>query len=288
MSRVEGRARGGLDLSLAGDEDDPRIDGVLRVLRGEDLRSVAADLALEPDLLGRWLAQFVAGGRDRVTHQSGHTGDDRSDRLLALVAHELRTPVSSIAGWLRVLSEHLDDAHDGATALGEVRASTERLRRLVDDLLDMTAASLGRYRYVGADLDLRDLVLEATADDPHIDVTLPQEEPRVRGDEDGLVRVVQRMLQGARLGDVRAPLRLAVSCVGPWAEVEVTRVGAQLPFDTVHAMLEPFEATADQPVHSLGLYMARSVAVAHRGYLGARGSRDGTSFWLRLPRTDRS
>jgi signal transduction histidine kinase len=262
---------------------DARAVAVLRVLGGAPVDVVAAELAVEPDQLSRWVEQFVAGGSDRLAGRPSPDGAARIDRLLALVAHELRTPVGVLQGWTEVLECELGVAASAPRtreALRRLRRSGDRLRRLVDDLLDTAAASLGRYDLSGVTVDLADLCREV-ADDPA--ATVEAGSVVVHGEPAALRRIAVRLVAAARLGASSAPVVVRTVRVGIWGELAVTRLGRQLSLETIHELLDPLDVEDDRYVPSLGLHLVRALAIAPRGYVGARADEAGTTLYVRLP-----
>lgn len=211
----------------------------------------------------------------------------RIDRLLSLVAHELRTPVGVLHGWTEVLETELGvvaSAPRVREALRRLRHSGDRLRRLIDDLLDTVAASLGRYDVAGVAVDLAEVCEELAGGDAAASVTTVP--VLVRGEPAALRRIAARLLAAARLGSATESVLLRTRAVGIWGELAVTRVGAQLSLETIHDLLDPLDVDDDRYVPSLGLHLARAIAVAHGGYVGARAEDAGTTLYLRLPRAD--
>ena len=148
--------------------------------------------------------------------------DRLKDDFMSSVTHELRTPLTSI----RALTELMRDDSDMPLEqrqefLGIVVAETERLSRLVNQVLDMAKIESGHAEWHNSDIDLRALVLQAvqtTAElfrerGARVDLDLPEQVPLLRADADRLMQVLLNLLSNAikfmpaRDGRVRLTLR---------------------------------------------------------------------------------
>ena len=78
-------------------------------------------------------------------------------------------------------------------------------------------------------------------------------------------------------------LVLEVRRTAPWVEVRVVRTGAPVDPQVLRALFEPFDLNDDASGVTIGLYLARALAVAHGGAVGLDQDEDGTSFWVRVP-----
>lgn len=267
-------------------DTDVRVVAAVRALRGDVLSAIAEDLGVEVDVVVDWADDFISAGRNRLSNGVADELRGRVDRLLRLVAHELRTPLSSIQGWLNVLER--SRAEEAASdelqerAIAELARGTKRLRQVVADLVDTTDVTLGRPRVVHTVVDLAAVADLLTRDDERLTLDAP-DRVAVLGDPDSLYRMGERLLSAARLGTAEHPLHVSVRRTERWGELIVLRPGASLAPDTLRALMDPFGAPAERFVPSFGLHLAKAVAVAHGGYLTARSTDEGTTFCLRLP-----
>ncbi len=149
-------------------------------------------------------------------------------RLLAAVSHELRTPLTSLRGW----TEALEDGHaTSEEALPILRAETDRLDRLVGDLLELGRAGAADLPLADEELDLRALADEVVArhvpEARRAGVTLTAQHPvgpaRAHGDRERLLQVASNLVDnavrvtpaGGHVTVEVAPGRLAVADDGP-------------------------------------------------------------------------
>jgi len=219
-------------------------------------------------------------------------------RLMADLAHEMRTPVST-------LQAHIDGLEDGLVPADPatwqiLRGQLERLGRLSTDMARLSATQEQALRVDRRPADLsriaRDAVEAAVPAYRGKDVSLVLREPgRVPVAVDSLR--IQQLLAGLLDNALRhTPAHGTVSLtVGHDAgadTVTVTDTGTGIPADELDAVFDRFHRVDDARSRTdggsgLGLTIARAIAVAHGGTLVARSAGPGTgsAFTLRLPTT---
>ncbi|MBV8547647.1 MAG: GAF domain-containing protein, partial [Acidobacteria bacterium] len=127
------------------------------------------------------------------------------DDFLATLAHELRTPMTGILGWVQMLKSDGMEQGDVAAAIEMIESSTRVQARLVEDLLDVSRIIAGKLRVDLAPVELRPVVeavvemFHARAEERHISVeTDIDERPlSVYGDETRLHQVIWNLLSNA-------------------------------------------------------------------------------------------
>ena len=219
----------------------------------------------------------------------------RQQQFVSDAAHELRTPLASMAAQLDVDASHPEGADHAATARS-VRAEVDRMRDLVDALLALARSDQGRAP-VG-ELRLVDLqeIARASAQrvpkPPHVALTAHELPPvEARGDESALSRIVDNLLANAyRHAASGVAIAVGQDTDGGWLTVEDD--GAGVPVHSREAIFERFvrldEARdRDRGGSGLGLALSRELAVAHGGRLFVTdGAAGGARFVLRLPPSD--
>ncbi|MEU1755596.1 HAMP domain-containing sensor histidine kinase [Micromonospora matsumotoense] len=216
------------------------------------------------------------------------------------VAHEMRTPVTNIRGWLEA-------AEDGVVALDRELVSSlleeaMLLQHVIDDLQDLSAADAGELRLYPQRVDLPEL-LHTVADAfapaaEHAGVVLAVATPpgTLTADPIRLRQAVGNLLTNAiRHTPAGGRVTLASRTEGDWVVVTVSDTGPGIPQDERALVFERFwraeKSRSRQTGGSgLGLAIVRKIAEAHGGTAtvsGAPGS--GAVFTVRLPHVhDRS
>jgi signal transduction histidine kinase len=260
---------------------DPRVRMVLEVLGGRSVGFVADAWNVEPSLVQRWVGDFLAAGSAAVTNRPDQDVAAQRDRFLAAFAHEMRTPVTVAQGWAMALAE-------GDVPPGQVQASFEKLsealHRLSEHIVDVdlsTAASLGRLR-----LDARPVTLEEVRQQvPGVPAVRRGGGITIHADPELLARILRDLWATATREPEPASVAVDVVTNGPWHEIRVVRTGQPLAHRILQVLMDPFGSDNDDTTGvTTGLYMARALAVAHGGIIGAEGDEDGTVLLVRLPR----
>jgi signal transduction histidine kinase len=220
-------------------------------------------------------------------------------RLVSTVSHELRTPLTAILSYLQLVLDDPAgrlDAEDAA-ALETAHRNAQRLRRLVDDLLEVQRLDQGKAVLLLGEVDVAALVreevatIEPTAAEHGIELRAEVDPvPALEADDGRLRQVVDNILDNAihyTAAGGRVTARVAREDDSVRIEIEDTGIGIA-PADVPH-VFEPFfrapGADGHRPTGSgLGLAIARGIVEAHGGTIEcASVPGRGTTFSLRLP-----
>jgi signal transduction histidine kinase len=224
------------------------------------------------------LARTMNAMLDRLSHAA-----ERQRRFVADAAHELRTPLARIRTQLEVDRAHPGTADPAATS-ASVLAETERLQRLVDDLLLLARSDAGApdLRDAGP-VDLDEVVLDQARGRPLVDRTgvVPVQ---VAGERVQLERAVANLLDNA-VRHARTRVTVTLTEEDGAAVLTVADDGPGIPAAGRETIFERFtrldEARAvDAGGAGLGLAIAREIAERHGGRLDLRGE---SCFVLTFP-----
>ncbi|HHU40255.1 MAG TPA: HAMP domain-containing histidine kinase [Propionibacterium sp.] len=224
--------------------------------------------------------------------------EGRRLRLLGEVAHEMRTPITIIHGYVEGMIDGVlppDREH-----LSQVVVEACRLRRLSDDLSSLSRAEEGRLRFTPRRLDLRQVVGEAAerlrqqAQEGGVGfgVDLGASALVVDADADRIAQVVTNLVGNAIAATPPGgSIRLAAHAEGTTAAVDVADDGEGIAPEHVGHVFERFyrvpgRRTAGEATGSgIGLTIARTIAERHGGSLtvGSAGLGHGATFTLRVP-----
>ncbi len=201
LAGAVGSASARVLVASVAEEETLTPDDVLRIL-DETSQVRAYSRALEDK--SRSLEQATAELRE--ANNQLQSLDRLKDDFMSSVTHELRTPLTSI----RALAELMQGDADMPTAqrqqfIGIIVAETERLTRLVNQVLDMAKIEAGHADWHVAAVDLRALVEQAVATtaevfrerDAKVSVQLPADLPVLQADPDRLMQVLLNLLSNA-------------------------------------------------------------------------------------------
>ena len=226
--------------------------------------------------------------------------DRLKDEFVSTISHELRTPLTSIRAFSEILQDDVDmEPQQRQQLLRIVVMETERLTRLVNQVLDFTKIDSGAYQWVREKLDLAGVVRDAMAatsqlsQNRNIAVTQEAQDGPVLvfGDKDRLVQVVINLLSNAikycEPGAGRVSLvlsrhvgeaRLAVIDNGPGIEPGER----ELIFERFHQFRDP--ARGKPQGTGLGLAICRTIIENHGGRIWVEGNQwNGSTFVFTLP-----
>ena len=213
---------------------------------------------------------------------------DAMQAFVATASHDLRTPLTSVLGYARMLVDRGESlpAELRAEFAATILRAGEQASRLVDDLLTLSKIQAGVVDVRAGTIALAVAAREAlSAVDVAADVDIP-EDMAVVADEDHLQRILTNLLVNAsKYG--RPPIRMSGGAAGGQVELRVSDGGDGVPSDIEGALFEPFtraEQSHGQPGTGLGLSIVRGLAEANGGAVRYDGDADGACFVLSLPK----
>jgi signal transduction histidine kinase len=228
--------------------------------------------------------------------------DRLKDEFISTVTHELRTPLTAVRSIAEILHANPrlpEDQHRNLTAL--VVKESERLTRLINQVLDFQKIKTGKVQWQMLPVDMREICREALApvrqllDEKRIyaSLDLPDHAPPVFGDRDRLMQVMINLLSNAvkfcKDGGGRVDVRLKV--LPDHLEVEVTDNGVGIRAEDLEIIFEEFRQSwqdfRGRPTGSgLGLAITRRIVEVHGGRIWAESRLGlGSTFTLTLPLT---
>ena len=265
---------------------DGRVVAAISVLRGASVTTVAQERGVSPELVLEWVDLFCEGG-EALLGEGIHDEAPKGDRFLTLIAHQFRTPLAIIAGWvdmMTVAGPLSEGVH--AEALASIRRQVAHLERVARDALDAGAVTRGQLRLIVAPVKLRDLIagVLSAIHDPLVSLE-PGEEVEIRADGSRLEQVVGSVLEHARRLADGVPVTVGIDASqADQVTVRTWVNGRELAIGEAAMLLEPYAITDTSFGTGLGLYLSRVLLVAHGGEIGLRTERGCTLFWFGVPR----
>jgi signal transduction histidine kinase/CheY-like chemotaxis protein len=243
------------------------------------------------------LAAMVKG--ERAARREAEAANRSKDQFLAMVSHEMRTPLSAILGWTKLLRGGRLDPDKSARALDAVERSANAQRRLIDDLLDVSRIVAGRLRMIQTPVSLplfTSAALDAVkplADERGVllDWDIEPGDLTVTGDAQRLQQVVWNLAWNAikftpEGGRVRVSLRRA----GSSARLAVSDTGAGIAAAFLPHVFEWYRQdetgrSAPEAGLGLGLALVKELVALHGGTVHAEsaGEGAGATFVVMLP-----
>ena len=229
--------------------------------------------------------------------------------FVANVSHELRSPLSSLLGFIETLQGPArDDPEATERFLGIMEAEARRMTRLINDLLALSKLETEEHIQPKDEVDLRPILshvtnlssVRARERSMEIEVELPDELPSILGDPDELTQVFQNLVSNAvSYGRPDSRIRVAAARLENLADgavtgvkVSVTNDGDGIPEDEIPRITERFYRVDKGRSRSmggtgLGLAIVKHIVARHRGQLDVRSTLGAqTTFSVSLPSTD--
>jgi PAS domain S-box-containing protein len=225
--------------------------------------------------------------------------DSRKDEFLATLAHELRNPLAPLSNALQIL-RRVEGEPSRVPMLREImERQVDQLRRLIDDLLDISRISRGKIDLRKRATDIATIMRDAIesvqpAIDAHrhqLTVDMAVDIQGLDGDHGRLIQVFGNLIHNAvKYTPAGGRIHIEVRCEGVGALARITDTGIGIPSAMLHRIFEPF-TQVDQSLDraqgglGIGLTLVKTIVEMHGGRVGARseGSGKGSELTVWLP-----
>ena len=253
-----------------------------------------------------WKPVFGGGGETigRIFAFRDVTRETEVERLksefIATVSHELRTPMTSVKGALSLLLGGAAGAvpDEQKELLTIARNNAERLIRLINDILDLSAVESGRLRLRSMALDINNVVttairsLDSVRAERQIDLQthLTGDLPLVQADPDRIGQVVVNLLDNAyKFTGAGGRVTVRSERLGQEVRVRVSDTGPGIAEHELESIFERFQRASSGASYKaggtgLGLAIARTIVQEHHGRIWAESTLGkGATFTFTLP-----
>jgi signal transduction histidine kinase len=232
-----------------------------------------------------------------VQNEQLREADRLKDEFVALISHDLRTPLTSIIGYLELILDDDNLTEEQRDFLGVADRNADRLLHLVNDLLFVARFEAGQLDLHPTELDLAAVVRQS----------VDEAEPRaaaggialtcdagavsaVQADRGRMFQLVDNLVSNAiKFTPAGGDVRISVTPVNGVVRLEVADTGIGIAPQEQHRLFDRFfrASTASEhqiPGTGLGLYITRAIVEAHGGSIAVRSDPgEGTSFSVELP-----
>jgi signal transduction histidine kinase len=232
-----------------------------------------------------------------IAHQELLSLDEAKTNFLANVSHELRTPLTSIRAFSEILLSYQDDETVQREFLHIITNESERLTRLVNDVLDVTKIESGEMDYREDTITLTALLDQCARTfiplleqaNLKFDRDIARNLPPVRGDHDRLQQVVHNLLNNAMKFTARGTITLRAYVRNDEVHIAVKDTGVGIAQRDQDRVFEKFQQVGDtltgKPKGTgLGLTISRDILAHHGGHLTLDSQPGkGSTFTVILP-----
>ena len=262
------------------------IETATRIAHGDSkLRLNPSRVDTELGSLAQAFDQMVDALETAV--EEARASEAATRRFLADASHELRTPIAALQASVETLLREQPERPERDRLEAAVARDSDRLGRLVDDLLGLARLEAHPTRTrVDLATVARPLVEDARTRSPRAEISLSVDaDATVRGDTDALERVLRNLIDNA-LAAIEPTGRVDVHLqrLNGYVQACVADDGPGVPEDQRQRIFERFvRLDPGKPGHGLGLAIAHRIARQHDGDLTCDSAPNGASFTLRLP-----
>ena len=262
------------------------IETATRIAHGDSkLRLNPSRVDTELGSLAQAFDQMVDALETAV--EEARASEAATRRFLADASHELRTPIAALQASVETLLREQPERPERDRLEAAVARDSDRLGRLVDDLLGLARLEAHPTRTrVDLATVARPLVEDARTRSPRAEISLSVDaDATVRGDTDALERVLRNLIDNA-LAAIEPTGRVDVHLrrLNGYVQVCVADDGPGVPEDQRQRIFERFvRLDPGKPGHGLGLAIAHRIAHQHDGDLTCDPTPNGACFTLRIP-----
>ncbi|MGP6147432.1 sensor histidine kinase [Jeotgalibaca sp. A122] len=224
--------------------------------------------------------------------------EQSKDELITNVSHDIRTPLTSIIGYLGLIEDkQYSTFEDVERYIHIAYVKALQMKVLVDDLfeytkvrqtstpLNYTRINLGNFlEQMAAEFEL-----ESAKQEMAIEVIMESEPLMIEADVDKIARVFSNLISNAlKYGKGGSWIKIVVDKVGSEALISVKNNGPKIPEEALEELFGRFYRVESSRSHQtggtgLGLAIAQSIVALHGGYIYAESNENETKFVMRLP-----
>lgn len=272
-----------------------RISSPIGVLAKAARRLGQGDLSQRVQLQGKGEVEMLAQAFNSMAADLEHAEQLRRN-LIADVAHELRTPLSNIQGYLEAIRDRV--MKPNAATIRSLNEEAVLLSRLVDELQELSLAEAGELKLVYQAEDVTKLLKQAVtpwqpkvaAKEISLSLDLPDNLPLVNIDWQRVNEVLHNLLENAVAYTHKGgTINVAAMTQGDWVEVCVSDTGEGIPAEDLPHIFERFYRVDKSRARAtggsgLGLTIAKRLVEAHGGKITVQSELGkGSRFSFTLP-----
>jgi two-component system phosphate regulon sensor histidine kinase PhoR len=220
---------------------------------------------------------------------------EKKDEFIGIASHELKTPITSLKGYLQLISHKKETLPDMVKQyIDKAIISLNKLQRLIDDLLDVSKIQAGRLEYVMQPVDLTELVRQCTENANHMYpnynfISKAEAGLLINGNDERLEQVVMNLINNAvKYSPGDNNVLIGAEKRDGMVHVSVTDNGIGLSPEQKERIFERFYRVEDKKYMSsglgMGLYISQEIINHHHGKIGVDSELGkGASFYFELP-----
>jgi PAS domain S-box-containing protein len=218
----------------------------------------------------------------------------KKDEFIALASHELKTPLTSIHGYMQILSQRVTDEKN-KMFVQKTKKQVAKLSALVTDLLDVSKIEAGKLQFSNEELAIREVVEDAinlffhSNEGYEISLHTDLNEQLIYGDAHRIEQVMINLLTNAiRYAPGQHKIEVYLSGESDIIKIGVKDHGVGIAPDKLNDIFSRFYRVDDKNPQisglGIGLYLCYEIVMRHQGKIWAESTlNEGSTFWFTLP-----
>lgn len=236
---------------------------------------------------------------ERAARLEALRANETKDQFLATLSHELRTPMTAILGWAKLMEDGGLDEETTAIAIDAIHKSARAQAQLIEDVLDVSRIVTGKLILEKNPVLLPPLIraavdmIQPTAEQKHISITkhLDESIPSISGDQTRLQQIVWNLLGNAvKFTPENGQIDIRLDRSGGLARLQIRDSGQGMPADFIPHIFERFRQAEGSMTRThgglgLGLAIVKHLTDLHGGSITVQsaGPGKGSTFTVLLP-----
>jgi two-component system phosphate regulon sensor histidine kinase PhoR len=221
---------------------------------------------------------------------------EKRDEFIGIASHELKTPLTSVKGYLQIINSYKKEAIPPAIKqyISKANSALNKLQHLINDLLDVSKIQAGRLEYAFTAVDVAGVVTTCIENAEHIYpenkfIYEHQSDFLVFGNDERLEQVLMNLINNAvKYSGENETVIVKTTEHNNFGRVSVTDFGIGLSAEQKNRIFERFYRVEDKK-HStsglgMGLYISAEIIRNHKGEIGVESDPGkGATFYFDLP-----
>jgi two-component system, chemotaxis family, CheB/CheR fusion protein len=241
--------------------------------------------------------------QEQSARMAAEEANRAKDEFLSILSHELRTPLNAMIGWAQLLRLKKFDEAQTDRALETIERNAKAQNQLIEDILDVSRITTGRFRLDVEQIELNSLIenaievirLAAEAKNIQLESRLSSLTPNILGDSNRLQQVLWNLLSNAiKFTPAGGRVDITLDYIDGMAQIQISDTGKGIDPDFLPYIFDRFRQedssySRRESGLGLGLSIVRHLVELHGGTVNAASSGEGqgATFIVRLPvRTD--
>nr|WP_294944467.1 ATP-binding protein [uncultured Mucilaginibacter sp.] len=221
---------------------------------------------------------------------------ERKDEFIGIASHELKTPLTSLKGYLQLMSAYNKEELPAAIKnyIAKAGGSLNKLQSLINDLLDVSKIKAGGLEYAVAEVTTDDLVGQCMENAVHMYplysfANHAEKNYKVHGNQERLEQVLMNLVNNAvKYSYINKSVTITTAQHGEYVRISVTDQGIGLSADQKSKIFERFYRVEDKMNMTsglgMGLYISHEIVQNHHGRIGVDSEPGkGSTFYFELP-----